>query len=131
MYAETARVVRYALFFALRVGQKGFAKIFLQTGDVPAIINMKNKNAAACECANTHKPAKVHNHLHNGPLAAPHGTLYDITPFFVKGGFCRFVFASVLHKNFCFLRCVGSDLHGVFVFHPASHRGRKPPEMLR
>ena len=39
----------------------------------PVIIDSKNKNAAACGCANTRKPMQVVAHLHNGPRAAPHG----------------------------------------------------------
>ena len=68
---------------------------------VPVIINLKNKNAAACGCANTHKPAQVLD----PPTQRPKGrTAWDIiqqSGLSCKGWFLlSYPFAFVLHENF-------------------------------
>lgn len=68
---------------------------------------------------NTHGPAQVHTHLHNGLLAAPHGDIIRHSGLLHKGGFCCCVSVSVFRIRTCFLRCVGAILHSVFVFRPA------------
>ena len=99
--------------------------LILQWREIPAIINTKNKNAAAHGCSNTRKPAQVPIHLHNGPRAAPHGILYDIPALHARGGFCRFISVPVCMR--LVLALCGVILHGVFVFHPACGDGSPVP----
>ena len=99
--------------------------LILQWREIPAIINTKNKNAAARGCSNTRKPAQVPIHLHNGPRAAPHGILYDIPALHARGGFCRFISVPVCMR--LVLALCGVILHGVFVFHPADRLGASCP----
>lgn len=107
-------------------GRFQFLGNHLQVSRNLGIIDMKNKNAAACRCANTRKPAQVIPAPTQRPLAAPHGILYDIPAFLVKGGFCRCVSVSVLHKSFRFLRCVGVSPARRFCFSPGARGGKRP-----
>lgn len=90
------------------------------------ITDMKNKNAAACRCANTRKPAQVLGPPTQRPLAAPHGILYDIPALPARGGFCRCILVPVLHKSFRFLRCVGVSPARRFCFSPGACGGKSP-----
>lgn len=69
------------------------------------IINAKSKNAAARRCANTHEPAQVPNHLHNGQPAAPQ-EYYTIFSPSSQGVSARFLFLCCdPHKNSLLTLC--------------------------
>lgn len=100
----------------------------LQWRENPAIIDVKNKNAAACGCANTRKPAQVRYHLHNGPKGR---TAWDIIRHSGpprKGRVLPLSFLScaAVCMGALLLALCGDSLHSVFVFHPAPG-GALPP----
>ena len=111
-------------------GRFQFLGNHLQVSRNLGIIDMKNKNAAACRCANTRKPAQVIPPPTQRPLAAPHGILYDIPALPARGGFA--VVFSCLRCIRAFASCAVWEflLHGVFVFRPAP-AGAKAPGVLR
>lgn len=87
------------------------------------IIKAKNKNAAAGRCANTRRPEQVNAHLHNGFPTAPHGTLYDRTALFARGGFYCICFLCLCCIRSPLLTLCSLYLHGVFVFRPPAGGG--------
>lgn len=88
------------------------------------IIKAKNKNAAAGGCANTRQPEQVNAHLHNGFPTAPHGTLYDRTALFARGGFYCIRFLRLCCIRSPLLTLCSLSLHGVFVFRPPAGGAR-------
>ena len=76
----------------------------------------QHPGAATPECLRRSK-----DHLRNGPTAAPH-TYYTTSPRFLQARLCCHAPAPCCIR-LSFLRCVGSVLHGVFVFHPAAGGG--------
>lgn len=72
----------------------------LQSRSILVIIILKNKNAAAYGCGNTHKPAQVPNHLHNGHRPHRRNIIRHSDPS-CKGRVLSFLFhAFVLHGSF-------------------------------
>lgn len=88
-----------------------------------AILKLENKNAAACGCANTRKPAQVTQPPTQRPRAAPHGILYEISSLFTRVGFV--VIPKSASGFVRFHRCVGVYPAQRFCFHPVP--GVSPP----
>ena len=91
----------------------------LQLRQTTVIIFLENKNAAACGCANTHKPAQVLTHLHNGPRPH-HMGYYTREPPFLQGEVLMFRAFALPWGVLSRMRCVGVYPAQRFCFHPAS-----------
>ena len=61
----------------------------MQSLEILAIIDMKNKNAVAYGCANTRKPMQVVTTPTQRPKGRTAGILCDIPVLPARGGFCR------------------------------------------
>ena len=97
----------------------------LQLRQTTVIIFLENKNAAACGCANTHKPAQVLTHLHNGPRPH-HMGYYTREPPFLQGEVLMFRAFALPWGVLSRMRCVGVYPAQRFCFHPASDEALSP-----
>ncbi len=91
----------------------------------PAIIDLKNKNAAAYGCANTRKPAQVKAHLYNGLQTVSAWDIIRHSTLVCQRVLLAYLFLPLfVGWNTLFTLCWLART--VFLFYPAP-RGRKRP----
>ena len=105
---------------------RGASLFLLHCTAFPAIIDLKNKNAAASRCANTWKPAQVLEPPTQRPFGRTAWNMIRHSGLFVKGGFCRCVPVVVSHEEAPLLALCRHCPAQRFCFSPTA-RGRKPP----
>src|SRR5699024_5455600 len=99
----------------------------LQRKYVPAIIDTKNKNAAACECANIRKPAQVLRPPTQRPqVGRTAWILYDDSAPHARGGFAVFSPCLCRIKSVRSLRRVGLLPARRFCFSPTARGPVRP-----